>query len=837
MTRATFSMRAFAFRPHVLCLVVLAGCDAAIKVDPEGYRCDVGNLCPTGFACREGVCRASTGVDPNCATLVCNSPPASSCVDAATLRTFAGSCVAGQCQYTPVDSTCATGCANDACVDACAGRSCVTPPQAACTDNGTLRTFAQTGSCSLGACSYVSTDTTCANGCELGRCKGVDLCQSGNVMCNMAPVAVCVGTARRTFAAAGTCDPGTGTCTYAPTDTACPNGCALGQCLTASLAFAQTGPRVHFAINGLDVAPGSSGNTALAVGNGGKIARWDGSMWTELMAPSNNTLNKVAFVSGALAYAVGANRTVLTVRPATNQVADVPLSGSNNVNLVAVSGRDVGEVLLASEGGDWWRQRSGNWTNGSLPNANGPYTITSAYLDESLRERVVGGCGSARTGCVWYRFASGGTPAFVQHNQGGSNAFTAVGGAFDVASDLNPLAMVGSDDNSLDTHSNLGNFVSLNPSPALEGTGVVGITAQSVAVGRDVFVLTSSRDPDVNTSGKGRLYRLTRSLTQSISSAVALETYFGEEELSPTEANGVLVAEVRRTQGINNVFRRGVVTNEALDVGEDFIGASVDDTGGLVLSSRYGDLVVRRPTASTFDFRRPPADWSINGLEARNGTGTLLVGEELAGGLGLIARVTGAGFTTLATRSGTVFNAVCRASDTEGWAVGTNGVIYKITSTGATQATSPTTKELLTIDCVPGVAIAAGADGTVLRMTNNTWSLATPAAPLTGRSITTVRLAQGLAYVGGDNFFYSFTAATNAWTQLTAKASLRSLVVRGPQEVYGAFVTGTTSEVFRFDGVTWGPRLLQVSGALGGGVQAGSRVVWGGTLGAIVEAR
>ena len=823
MTRAPF-----------LSLLLLAGCDAAIKVDPDGYRCDVGNLCPTGFACREGICRASTGIDPTCATLTCNTPPASSCVGGNTLRTFAGGCVAGQCQYTPVDSTCATGCANDACVDACAGVPCVTPPQAACTNANTLRTFAQTGSCSMGACSYSNTDTVCANGCELGRCKGVDLCQSGNVMCNTAPGPVCVGSARRAFTAVGTCDPGTGTCTYASSDSACSNGCALGQCLTASLAFAQTGPRVHFAINGIDVAPGSSGNTALAVGNAGKIARWDGSMWTELTAPSTMNLNKVAFVTGTLAYAVGPSSTVLTVRPATNQVARVMLSGSGNANLVAVSGRDVGEVLLASESGDWWRQLGGNWSNGTLASNTGPYTITGAFLDESLRERIVGLCGSAQ--CVAYRFLSGATMTFQVDTQSGTPGFTAVGGAFDVASNVNPLAMVGSRDDSLDTHSNLGNFVSLNPTPALTGDGVVGITAQAVAVNRDVFVLTSSRDPDASTSGKGSLYRLTRGLTQT-TTTLALETYFGEEELSPNEANGVLVAEVRRAEGINNVFRRGVLTNEALDVGEDFIGASVDDQGAVVLSSRYGDVVVRRPTASTFDFRRPPGNWGINGLEARNGTGALLVGEDLGSGLGLIARATSTGITPFATRSGTVFNAVCRTSDTEAWAVGTNGAISKVTSTGVTTVTSPTTKELLTVDCAPGVAIAAGADGTVLRMTNNTWSLVSPALPVTGRAVTTARLTAGLAFVGGDGFFLSFAPATNTWTQLTAKAGLRSLVVRGPQEVYGAFVSGSTSEVLRFDGLAWGPRLAQVSGALGGGVQAGSRVVWGGTLGAIVEAR
>lgn len=823
----------------LLLALLLAGCDASVRIDPEGYRCDVGNLCPTGFTCREGVCRTAS-VDTSCANVTCTTPPAQSCVNGTTLRTFTGSCVAGQCQYAPLDTTCPAGCAQDACMDACSGVSCVTPPQAACTEPNTLRTFAQTGTCSMGTCEYASTDTACPNGCESGRCKGVDLCQSMNVMCNAPPAPTCVGATRRTFTAPGTCEPGTGACTYASSDSVCPNGCALGQCLTASLAFSQTGPRVRFAINGIDTAPGSSGGSVLAVGNGGKLAAWDGSTWTELPTNTTNNLNKVAFATGTLAYAVGANRTVLSVRPAVtaNPVADVPLSGSGSTNLVAVSGRD-GDVLIAGDNGTWWRLTAGAWSNSSLPSANSPWSIVGAYLDESKRERIIGTCASsttsARLQCVGYRYAGGGTPNFVVHTQPASPPLTAVGGAFDVASDLTPIAMLGNGDLSLETHSNLASFSSVSPNPTLEGAGIVGITAQAVAVGRDLFVLTSSRDPNATDNGKGGLYRLSRGI--GVSSTEVLETYFGEETLSPNEANGVIVAEVRRAQSLNNIFRRGVITNEALDVGEDFIGASVDDTGALVLASRYGDVVVRRPTASTYDFRRPPMTWSIKALEARNGTGTIMVGETPSSGNGVIIRVTPAGFTTVTSRASTVFNAVCRVSDTEGWVVGTGGVIYRLTATGAMQVASPTQANLLTVDCAAGLAIAAGADGTVLRMANGTWSAVTPSFPV-ARPITSARLVQGGAFFAGDSFLYSFTAATGTWNTLQAKAGLTSLVVRGPQEVYGAFVNGTTSEVFRFDGASWSTtRLLQVTGALGGGVQAGARVVWGGSLGAIVEAR
>jgi hypothetical protein len=816
-----------------LVLLALAGCNTAVKVDPEGYRCDVGNTCPLGYACKDGFCRASVAVDPSCDGVTCNAPPAPSCASGTLLRTYAGRCVAGQCQYDAVDSACGMGCADGACVDPCATVACTTPPAPACTDASTLRTFAQAGTCTMGACSYTSTDTSCPNGCQDGTCKGVDLCRG--ITCTTPPPATCTNTTtRRTFAPTGTCT--SGTCTYAQTDTPCPNGCALGQCLAASLTFAQTGPRLRFAVNGLDVAPGSSGNSALAVGNGGKLARWDGALWTELPTNTTSNLNRVAFVTGALAYAVGAQRTALTVRPtaSSGQVMPVTLSGSGSANLVAVSGRSEGEVLLAGETGEWWRLLSGNWTQGSLP-GSGNWSVSGAYLDESLRERIVGTCGSTPAQCVGYRFATGGTPSFVVHGQAGTPGFTAVGGGFDVPGQNGSTAILGLGDNGLATHSNTGSFGSLTSTPPIAGNGVIGVTAQSVALGRDVFVLTSSRDAVNPGAGRGTLYRLSRSTTQ-VSATAALDTYFGEEKLSPNDANGVLVAEVRRAAGVNNIFRRGTITNEALDVAEDFVGASVDDLGALVLVSKYGDVVTRRAAASTFDFRRPPVDWSITGFEARNGTGLVMVGADGSGNDGVIVRVTTSGFNTLTTRAGAVFNAVCRASDTEGWAVGDSGVIYRLSGANAVAVTSPTTKDLLTVDCAPGVAVAAGADGTVLRYANSTWAPVSPAFPRAA-PILSARLTSQGALLGGDDFLYGFVEASSTWAQLPSRPGLRALVVRSTQEVYGAYALASGSEVRRFDGATWSSSLLQVSGVLGGGVQAGASVVWGGTLGAIVEGR
>jgi hypothetical protein len=824
-------------------LAFAAGCNMAVTVDPEGYRCDEGGSCPAGYACIAATCRRSVdGGDPTCAGVTCDSPPPWTCVNAGTARTFVGKCANATCSYEPRDIACAQGCENGACKNSCSGVDCVTPPATACADASTLRTFAPTGTCepSTGQCTYVSTDTACPNGCENAGCKGADLCVSMGVTCTTPPAPTCVGATRRTWAAAGTCTPATGQCTYPSTDTVCPNGCALGQCLTASLGFQQTGPRLRFAVNGVDVAPGSSGSPVLAVGNGGKLARWDGSSWVELPTPSGANLNHVAFVSGAVAYAVGQNRTALTVRPDRNEVLAVTLAGSGSANLVAVSGRGEGEVLIADETGGWWRQRSSTWTQGQLPMSDGPYVVTGAYLDESLRERVVGGCGNnSRNRCVAYRNVGGGAPNWVVHTQTGTPGFSAVGGSFELPTTVASEALVGLPTTALTRHTPLTPyFTAVSPSPALEGAGVVGLTARASGT-RDVYALTSSAARTGSGVTQGFLYRLEKALSGTVSATPVLETYFGEERLSPNDASGVIVAEVRRAEGVNNVFRRGPITNEALDVGEDFVGASLDDTGALVAASGYGDLVVRRPASATFDFRRPPFDLAINALEARRGAGALLVGEELlagGGSTGIVVRAGLSGFTRVTTRAGVVFHDVCRASDTEGWAVGTGGTIVKVAATGATSVTSPTTKTLRSVDCAAGVAVACGDDGTVLRYANGAWSAASPAFPDAGRRLTACRLAGGTTFAAGDGFFFAHTAA-QGWQSLPAKGGLTSLVAVSPTEVYGAFSVTGGSELLRFDGAAWGPVLLRTRGTLGGGVQEGARVVWGGTLGALVEAR
>jgi hypothetical protein len=180
--------------------------------------------CAEGCDDKVGACRG----DP-CAGLTCAAPPAPHCVDATTLRSYAapGSCTDGRCDYAPRDTTCASGCVNGACAgDACAGVSCTTPPAPSCVDANTRRSYRPTGTCSGGQCSYDAVSMTCAFGCAAGACQG-DPC--AGVTCTTPPVAYCkdAGTAR-TFAATGTC--AGGGCVYAVTDTPCAFGCVNGAC-------------------------------------------------------------------------------------------------------------------------------------------------------------------------------------------------------------------------------------------------------------------------------------------------------------------------------------------------------------------------------------------------------------------------------------------------------------------------------------------------------------------------------------------------------------------------------------------------------------------------------
>jgi hypothetical protein len=809
-----------------------AGCATDLQVDPQGFRCDPGDSCPTGFACEQGVC-SRLAADP-CVGVVCVAP-ASEC-NVAAVRSFVSQCVSGACVLTASQTPCPTTCTAGVCDDPCAKVACTTPPVALCTDPGTLRTFAATGTCqaSTGSCAYAPTDVPCAHGCEAGRCREAQRC--AQVTCTTPPPSTCVGQSVRSFAAQGTCEPATGVCNYPSTDTPCSAGCMGGQCLVRPLTFTQVGPRVRFAVNAVDVSP--QGGAALVVGAQGRVARWNGTDWVELLAPSTaNDLNRVQFASEQLAYIAGRGRTLWQLRDAA--FTPVVLSGGATANLVGLSARGESSVLVADSVGNVWRYAGNSWTASALPSLDGPFSMKAAHLDETSRERVVGLCGplGSRVSCVAYR---NGSTWFVNLGSG-SLGFDAVGGSFVAPTVTVSEALVGQADGALRAHAQSGLVSTVSLPSTSDGLGVVGLTVDGTGASatRGVYLLTSSADSET-----GHLYQLDK-VSGAVTMRPLLDTYFGVESLSPTVASGVsggvFVAEANQVASANNIFRHGAQGDEALDLGEDFVGASVDPAGTLVVADQYADLGLRRPGAASWAFYRA-SSVLVQAFEARHGASVLLAGKSDMSSDGVLLRWTPtAGFVRLATKPNTTFTSVCRVSDTEGWAVGTGGALYAVTASGAVSVVSPTTKDLRSVDCVAGAAVACGAEGTVLRAVGGVWAVAQPAFPVATGTLTHCRLAGSVLLVAGNGLFQRLEGAT--WTALPAPGDVTGLVVRSPTEVYAAVATARAtstnpgaSAVVRFDGTQW-TQVLAVRGVLGEGVEAGSRLVFGGAGGLLVEGR
>lgn len=174
------------------------------------------------IACSED---ASTAPPPD--EVQCNTPPATECVDASTLRRYDAEGIVeddSDCVYPYTDTVCETQCSDNACVgEPCAGVVCDDPPSSICENDAELRVFEEQGACAAEECSYASTLVPCEHGCdqELDQCAN-DPCV--DVVCNNPPPAECADSdTLRTYGAEGTCQDGN--CTYTPQLTPCEHGC------------------------------------------------------------------------------------------------------------------------------------------------------------------------------------------------------------------------------------------------------------------------------------------------------------------------------------------------------------------------------------------------------------------------------------------------------------------------------------------------------------------------------------------------------------------------------------------------------------------------------------
>lgn len=666
---------------------------------------------------------------------------------------------------------------------------------------------------------------------------GGDLCAT--VTCTTVPPPTCVGSVARSFMGQGRCVPATGQCAFDSFDLDCaPGACVSGIC---PLTVQQTGPRLRFAINAIDLAPGSTGSSVVAVGDRSNVSQWNGARWATVPAPvANVKLNAVNFTSQNQAWVVGDARTVWRWDRASGTFLTTPAPAMPATsNLIGVDGTTDMAVLVADTSGNWAKWNGMVWTNGTLSVDGG--VMTSVWVDETQRERIGGSCrdgSGVRRTCVGYRNAASSTTWFVDLAPTETRGCVSLGPWVDVPMSGGQDALCGFDDNSSIRHVSTGSYAATTGLSLLTGDGIVGITGAPPSAGtRAVWVQTSS------ILGTGRLYRVTGPGTAPFPIA-QLDTELGEEHLSPSESAGVVVAEVDRVRNVNNVFYRRttpVERTDALDLGLDF-GAVTSFNGELTLLGKNGELAVQHAGSDVYEFRRPPSSpqYNVEDAEGRNSALSILVVGRDGLNAGLIGRVNFQGYTRLTTTApSTTFRGVCRASDTEAWAVGTGGAVFSIGLTTATREASVTTvNDFNAVDCpVVGQAVACGANSTVWRRAGGTW-VAAPPFPMAGRTFTSCKLVNGAIWVAGDQVFARLDAQATNWTVLAARTGLNHLLIRAPNDIFATAAANTSNfDVVRYDGTAWTTVLPGTSGVPGGGVQVGARVVWGASAGALVEGR
>lgn len=793
----------------IAAVAALGACATDIEVDPEGFRCDPGGVCPAGYRCVDDVCRNEANV---CEGVVCNAPPSASCKDASTLTTFAstGSCdpLTGACTYSSSERTCAMGCQDGACVgeDPCANVTCNAPPAPTCLDGSTLRTFGQVGACTQGACDYPPTDITCQNGCKDGMCEGQDLCQ--NVTCNTPPPPTCSGNTKVTYAAMGTCNMGTGMCTYAEQTEACAGSCAAGVCVAPSKTFTAVGPRLDSPVTAADIGPTSFGNSVVVVGPKGFVARWDGMKWTTLPSGTSQDLLAVWLSSNDEGYIVGKGGTAL--RLTAQGLSPLMLNGASG-DLVSVHGKGT-QVLIASASGDAWR--SGDGTTFSRVTASGLTIsqVTQAFVNADGSERLAGACSTATVVQPCVSFSSSGTATSWytdKHTTAAlSGPFTAVGPSHETSS-----AYI-TQGTQVVRHTNGGAFQSTSIS-GISGVSVVGITRDETAATSTLFYLTEA--------GNGVGYLLRQPSAQP---AVKLLPLYGTHQaLSRNFSGGVVVVDGISTA--SNIFRRGAVTDEALELGGVSFVAADQVLTRRVFINAFADIAVHEPTRNTFRFDRSPSvNADFQDVVAAS-TYALVVGKG-----GSYFKWSPTTWFVGGTVSGAGdLNAGCRNSDTEVYVVGSAGKIYRYDGATFTPMNSGTTQALNDVVCTgSGEAFAVGTGGTVLSLSGGTWS---PVAPALGGSADLRSVwasADGALFVAGPNTFARH--ANNAWASLSAKSALDDLLGVSTTEIYAT----NGKDVVRFDGSNW-TTVFSAQQNLVAGTTVGQTLTYVGPAGTIVEGR
>ncbi len=843
-------------RTTLLSLVLLA-CATDIKVEAEGRSCDNVNACPENFSCVSGTCQ-STGCQgaacPTSCTVTGCAQPTRSCLDSATAREVESLCNAGtgQCEQKNADVSCPNGCANARCVEeACKGVVCNMPPAATC--DGNTRNGFGASSCSAGQCNYAPTQTNCASGCANGQCIG-DPC--AGVVCQTPPAAVCEQNQLRRYQPAGVCKEGK--CDYQSTLTPCANGCAAGACTTTpSLTFSQTGPRIPFEVTAVDTRPGSVGDDVLAVGSKGEIGRWNGTVFDTFRQGDGVRLNAVQFAGDGQskeALAAGANRSAFRISGA-NVVSPFPLpaavGGSDNVIALSIGGQlatapdapkaafltDKSNVVVYSAA----TKEAVNYP--VAPPLESP-ELTGIYLDEFNRFRASGNSFKPFTSQIFPSLAYQSPFLTGMEKQVLASLFqgtavvkniSCVGPSTTVALfESASKAWVGIDN---DIYEHL-TMPAYSGSPAFSNLGLgfrcVGLAGVPAAQGasRGVYILASN---SINKQSK--MVFVSAGLTRT-----ELLTFRDNPvTMSRSEGTGVVVAE-RLPNGKNNLFRTSAFFTRAIDVGEDFISISADGNVLPVLATARGDAFVASTLSATYIPTFGPAGFVASAVEARNGTNALLVGRE--GRDGVLLR-TGGVNSTYERAANPVKNkallSVCRLSDEDAVAVGEDGAWANVGGSPLTlnSRDSRTSDTLKSVACETGFGfVAGGLKGALVRRPPGAASQVTEVTPAFPQrdTIDAVAVQNGAIYAATAKGVSVLRAASAAWTSLPDLAGIQSMAVRGDGDVYVVRTAGALSEVWHFNGDSW-KKVAGAPGRLTSLVIAGSRVLVAGEGGVVLEGR
>ncbi|MCB9786653.1 MAG: hypothetical protein H6744_08170 [Deltaproteobacteria bacterium] len=204
--------------------------------DPETAACDhmaATGPCADGDPCTvDTICVAGECINPLAAAPCDDFNP---CTDDVCLGDTG-------CERSPIAGDCDDG---DACTagDTCDDGECEGETSPVCDDGNPCTS----DSCdpSVGCVATPQTGAGCddADPCTVSdQCTATGACAGAAKVCDAPPAAECVDAdTLRTYAATGSCDAGTGECTYAPQDSACPFGCDGGACATTECQVASAG--------------------------------------------------------------------------------------------------------------------------------------------------------------------------------------------------------------------------------------------------------------------------------------------------------------------------------------------------------------------------------------------------------------------------------------------------------------------------------------------------------------------------------------------------------------------------------------------------------------------